>query len=107
MLPPSGLSYIFPLPLFTSSAESTALSYSQLPATELLVLLSFVFLLNVVRLVADYVLHAGIIAETILGSVYGTPLAAILPEAWETTFTALGYLGLIGLVFEGKSVCST
>ncbi|KAI0747427.1 hypothetical protein BC629DRAFT_1298597 [Irpex lacteus] len=101
MLPPSGLSYIFRLPLFTSSAESTALSYSQLPATELLVLLSFLFLLNVVRLVGDYVLHAGIIAEIILGSVYGTPLAAILPEAWETTFTALGYLGLIGLVFEG------
>ncbi|KAI0808920.1 Sodium/hydrogen exchanger family-domain-containing protein [Irpex lacteus] len=89
MLPPSGLSYIFPL------------SYSQLPATELLVLLSFVILLNVVRLVADYVLHAGIIAEIVLGSIYGTPLAAILPEAWETTFTALGYLGLIGLVFEG------
>ncbi|KAI0755464.1 hypothetical protein BC629DRAFT_1684279 [Irpex lacteus] len=101
MLPPSGLSYIFRLPVFTSSVESTALSYSQLPATELLVLLSFVFLLNVVRLVADYVLHAGIIAEIILGSVYGTPLGAILPEAWETTFTALGYLGLIGLVFEG------
>ncbi|KAI0084196.1 hypothetical protein BDY19DRAFT_1096590 [Irpex rosettiformis] len=101
---PSGLSYIFRLPLSifsSSSASSESLSYSQPPATDLLVLLSFLFLLNVVKVAANYVLNAGIIAEIILGAVYGTPLSAILPQSWEVSFTALGYLGLIGLVFEG------
>ncbi|KAK7687091.1 hypothetical protein QCA50_009592 [Cerrena zonata] len=36
-----------------------------------------------------------------LGTIYGTPLAAILPQDWESTFTAMGYLGLVGIVFEG------
>lgn len=69
---------------------------------ELLVLVSFLFLLNVARTVTDYFLHGGIIAEIVLGMVYGRPLAGILPASWEETFTVLGYLGLIGIVFEGK-----
>ena len=102
----SSLLYIFPFPaLFTSSNEQ-ALAYSQPPATELLILLSFLFLLNVVRIIADYLAHAGIIAELCLGIVYGTPLAGILPQAWEACFTALGYLGLIGIVFEGEWLVS-
>ena len=102
--PPSGFSYIFRFPPFSfaSGSSDVALSYSQPPATELLVLLSFLFLLNVAKVVADYVLHAGIIAEIVLGAVYGSPLGAILPQSWEVSFTAMGYLGLIGLVFEGK-----
>ena len=53
---------------------------------------------------ADYYLYAGIVAELILGMIYGRPLANILPADWESTFTVLGYLGLIGIVFEG--ICS-
>lgn len=66
-----------------------------------MILLSFLFFLNVARAVADYYLYAGIIVEIILGMVYGEPLAGILPTDWEGIFTVLGYLGLIGIVFEG------
>jgi hypothetical protein len=34
--------------------------------------------------------------------VYGRPLADILDQDWEATFTAVGYLGLIVLVLEGE-----
>lgn len=34
--------------------------------------------------------------------IYGAPLADILLEEWESTFTALGYVGLIILVLEGR-----
>ena len=83
------------------SVSENAFPYSQPPLTELLVLLSFLYLLNVVRVGADYFLHAGVVAMIALGTIYGTPLAAILPQDWESTFTAIGYLGLVGIVFEG------
>ena len=57
--------------------------------------------LNAIRVVADYLVHAGVVAEIALGIIYGSPLASLLPLEWETTFTALGYLGLILVVFEG------
>ena len=65
-------------------------------------MLSFLFLLNVLRIAADFLFNGGVIAEIALGVVYGAPLANILSAQWETTFTVLGYLGLIGLVFEGQ-----
>lgn len=80
--------------------------YRSFPFTEpslvrLLVLGSFLYLLNVIRILGDYVLYAGLIAEMGLGIVYGSPLANILSYEWETTFNILGYLGLILIVFEG------
>ncbi|KAM5540608.1 hypothetical protein V8D89_005639 [Ganoderma adspersum] len=77
------------------------LSYAEPSLVHLLVLGSFLYLLNAVRVVADHVLYAGLVAEIALGIVYGSPLANILPVDWENTFTALGYLGLILVVFEG------
>ncbi|EKM59034.1 uncharacterized protein PHACADRAFT_25162 [Phanerochaete carnosa HHB-10118-sp] len=96
------LLYIYSFPFFSSnSADDDSFPYREPGVIELLVLSSFLFLLNVVRVVADHFLHAGIIAEIILGMVYGEPIAGILPTDWEGTFTVLGYLGLIGIVFEG------
>ena len=96
------LSYIYPFPLQTSlvleSRDSRAFPYDQPPATQLLVILSFIYILNVSRKVADFALHGGIIAEIAVGMVYGAPLANILAPSWQETFTVLGYLGLIGIV---------
>lgn len=77
------------------------LSYQEPSLVHLLVVGSFLYLLNVARVVADHLLYAGLVAEIALGIVYGSPLANTLPVEWETTFTALGYLGLILVVFEG------
>lgn len=97
------LLYIFSFPLLSSpSSSDSSFPYEQPRVVQLLILLSLLFFLNVVRVVADYFLHAGIIAEIALGMIYGEPLAGIIPTDWEATFSVLGYLGLIGLVFEGR-----
>ncbi|KAI0077066.1 Sodium/hydrogen exchanger [Panus rudis PR-1116 ss-1] len=83
------------------STSADAFAYSEPSIIHLLVLLSFIYLLNVVRVGADYFLHAGIVASIAMGMIYGTPLAAIIPEEWESMFTVIGYLGLMGIVFEG------
>ncbi|TBU61207.1 hypothetical protein BD310DRAFT_213478 [Dichomitus squalens] len=78
-----------------------ALPYEEPQLVDLLVIASFLYLLNVIRVVADYLLHAGIIAEITFSIIYGFPVANLLPIEWEATFTALGYLGLVLVVFEG------
>lgn len=80
---------------------SSFFPYSQPSLPDLLIIASFIYLLNVVRIAADLALHAGIVAELFLGMVYGSPLAGILPWSWETTFIVMGYLGLVLIVFEG------
>ena len=80
-----------------------ALPYHEPTLIQLLVLASFLYLCNIARIVTDYFLYAGIVAEITLGIVYGSPLANLLPADWEHTFTALGYLGLILVVFEGTT----
>ncbi|PRP89080.1 hypothetical protein PROFUN_01800 [Planoprotostelium fungivorum] len=69
--------------------------------TSLLILLSFLLTLNLSRVFFDTFLCAGIIGELIVGMIYGTPLLNLLGGDWQTAFQALGYLGLISIVFEG------
>ncbi|OSX60686.1 hypothetical protein POSPLADRAFT_1147337 [Postia placenta MAD-698-R-SB12] len=83
---------------------SSFFPYSQPSLPDLLIIASFIYLLNVVRIAADLALHAGIVAELFLGMVYGSPLAGILPWSWETTFIVMGYLGLVLIVFEGDNL---
>ncbi|EIW62307.1 Sodium/hydrogen exchanger [Trametes versicolor FP-101664 SS1] len=79
----------------------TSLPYEEPSLIRLLVFSSFLYLLNLARIAADFLLHGGIVAEIALGIIYGSPLAALLPIEWEETFTVLGYLGLILVVFQG------
>ena len=39
-----------------------------------------------------------------MGIIYGTPLANILEKDWQETFLALGYVGLILIIFEGTII---
>ncbi|KAK0969987.1 hypothetical protein LTS01_015972 [Friedmanniomyces endolithicus] len=50
---------------------------------------------------AAKIIRAGILGPIIAGIIYGAPLANILPTEWQNTFLALGYIGLILLIFEG------
>lgn len=66
-----------------------------------MVLLGFYFCLQLARIIADYVLSAGLLGEIAVGIIFGGPLAGILPESWEETWLTVGYLGLILIVFTG------
>lgn len=74
-------------------------AYEEPSLSRLLTLLSFLYLLQVARHVANKLVGAGLLGEIALGIVYST--ANILPGAWEETFLVLGYLGLVLIVFEG------
>lgn len=76
-----------------------SLLYHEPDVVSLLVLSSFLYLLNVARVVFDSLIGAGLIGEIALGIVYEQ--AGILPEAWREFLLVLGYLGLVLIVFEG------
>ncbi|THY99905.1 CPA2 familytransporter [Aureobasidium pullulans] len=67
----------------------------------ILVLISFFFFLSLAEWLSSIVFRAGIIGPIIVGIIYGMPLADILLEVWQETFLAIGYIGLIFIIFEG------
>jgi Kef-type K+ transport system membrane component KefB len=64
-------------------------------------LISFFFFLCLAEWLSSIVFRAGIIGPIIVGIIYGMPLADILLEVWQETFLAIGYIGLILIIFEG------
>ncbi|KIM28947.1 hypothetical protein M408DRAFT_15995 [Serendipita vermifera MAFF 305830] len=78
-----------------------AIPFIEPSTSETLVLSSFFVLLQVARIITHKILKVEIIGYIIVGVIYGAPIANILLLAWQETFMAIGYLGLILLVFEG------
>lgn len=94
--------------MLTSSLSTTVTSMPYLPyhepgITTILSLTSFLLLLNGVRHVLDHFLYCGLIGEILIGIIWGLPVGgtAWLTQGMQETIQAFGYLGLIGLVFEG------
>jgi Kef-type K+ transport system membrane component KefB len=81
--------------------KSTFLPYETPSIIQLLTLGSFLVLLPAFKLIFQRLVFAGILGPLVLGIIYGVPLANILTHEWQETFLALGYLGLILLIFEG------
>lgn len=79
------------------------LAYEEPGITVILSLTSFLLLLNGSRYVLDRLLYCGLIGEILIGIIWGLPVGGIawLTEGMQETIQAFGYLGLIGLVFEG------
>lgn len=77
--------------------------YHEPSTAQLLILISFFYLLNLFGWIAQSLLSAGLLGQILLGIIYGTPLAGWLLESWEDALVGIGYVGLLLLVFEGKS----
>ena len=79
------------------------LPYEEPGITTILSLTSFIILLSITRYILDHLLYCGIIGEILIGIIWGLPVGGIswLTAGTQSTIQALGYLGLIGLVFEG------
>ncbi|KAL2429325.1 hypothetical protein ABEF95_003440 [Exophiala dermatitidis] len=90
-----------------------ALPYEEPGIVTILIQASFLLALNIVNTVLDNVFYCGLVGQVLIGMAWGTPGAKILSRQFEEVATQLGYLGLIGIVFEGglstssKSVQST
>ncbi|PQE30139.1 Na+ H+ antiporter protein [Rutstroemia sp. NJR-2017a WRK4] len=74
------------------------------PALSIILPLStFIVLLNLARNILDHALYCGLIGEIIIGILFGLPTSGtlLLSQPIQETVQCLGYLGLVGLVFEG------
>jgi Kef-type K+ transport system membrane component KefB len=69
----------------------------------ILPLSTFIVLLNLARNLLDHALYCGLIGEIIIGILFGLPTSGtlLLSQPIQETVQCLGYLGLVGLVFEG------
>lgn len=72
---------------------------------QILVLISFFFFLSLAEWISAHLIKAGIIGPIFIGIIYGQPLANILDHTWQETFLAVGYIGLILIIFEGGLTC--
>jgi Kef-type K+ transport system membrane component KefB len=77
------------------------LQYHEADTISILVLLSFFFFLSSVGWVFNKAIRAGLIGQIIMGILYGAPAGNILDIEWQETFMALGYIGLILIIFGG------
>lgn len=72
-----------------------------LAVVEILIIISFFFLLSLAEWISAKIIRAGIIGQIAVGIIYGKPLADILEYPWQKTFLVVGYVGLILIIFEG------
>ncbi|KAL2017336.1 hypothetical protein VTK56DRAFT_2309 [Thermocarpiscus australiensis] len=77
------------------------LAYHEPNIVSILTLISFFLLLAIAEWLAGRVVRASLIGDIVVGLIYGAPLGNILAPSWQETFLALGYLGLVSIIFEG------
>lgn len=83
------------------AANDGFLSYHEPTIVQILVLFSFFLFLSFGEWFSAKVFRAGLIGQIVVGLIYGMPLGNIIPVAWQEAFVALGYIGLILVIFEG------
>ncbi|KAK1827295.1 Hsp70 ATPase ssc1 [Podospora conica] len=83
------------------NASARFLAYHEPNIVDILTLISFFFFLSISGWIAGKTVHADLIGHIVLGLVYGVPLGNILGVDWQETFLALGYIGLILIIFKG------
>ncbi|GAA5891857.1 hypothetical protein JCM8208_002914 [Rhodotorula glutinis] len=83
-----------------STAPAGTLLYHEPGFVDLAIVLSFLYLAQVARNIANRLVGAGLLGEVAVGVVFG-PVAKILDIAWMQTFLVVGYIGLVLIVFEG------
>ncbi|OCF71468.1 hypothetical protein I204_07526 [Kwoniella mangroviensis CBS 8886] len=79
----------------------SSFTYHEPSIVQLLILSSWIYLLNLLGWISQHLLSAQLLGQILIGIIYGTPLAGWLEESWEEAFVALGYVGLLLIVFEG------
>jgi Kef-type K+ transport system membrane component KefB len=90
----------------TATATAAALQYKEPDIRSVLILSSFLLLLNLVSSILDNVCYCGLVGQVLLGMAWGSPGAKWLSSSLEEAATQLGYLGLIAIVFEGGLAAS-
>ena len=82
---------------------TTYLPYHEPTIVIILIQSSFLLVLNALNSIFDSLIYCGLLAQVVVGVAWGTPGGNILGAEFEKVVVDLGYLGLILLVYEGKS----
>lgn len=85
----------------STTADADALPYEEPSIVTILVLTSFLLLLNVVNYIVDRITYVGLLGQIFLGIAWGSPGGKFVGQDAETVIVNLGYLGLLLLVYEG------
>ncbi|KIV91484.1 hypothetical protein PV10_06019 [Exophiala mesophila] len=89
-----------------STPDEAALPYHEPGIVTILILGSFLLLLNAANHIIDKILYCGLLAQLFLGIGWGTPGANWLGREFEHVAVNLGYLGLLLIVYEGGLMTS-
>lgn len=88
--------------LSRSQSTEASLPYHEPAVEQILIQVSFLFLLHLANWALDRLVYCGLVGQILVGVAWGTPGIKLLSVESEDTFVQLGYLGLILLVFEGE-----
>ncbi|WWC69083.1 uncharacterized protein I206_103019 [Kwoniella pini CBS 10737] len=79
----------------------SSFTYHEPSIVQLLILSSWLYLLNLSGWISQHVLSAQLLGQILIGIIYGEPLAGWSSESRQEAFIAVGYVGLLLIVFEG------
>lgn len=85
------------------ASSQDALAYHEPGIQIILMQSSFLLVLNWVNALLDKLIYCGLIGQLLIGMAWGVPGANWLGLDVQKTVQQLGYLGLLLLVYEGKS----
>ena len=81
-----------------------SLPYHEPDIQTILILVSFIILLNLINHALDKILYCGLLGQVVLVIVWGTPGSKLLSLGAEELIVNLGYLGLLLIVYGGGPV---
>jgi hypothetical protein len=85
-----------------ASSENTAsLPYHEPGIVTILIISSFMLLLNAVNYVLDRIVYCGLVGQLFIGIAWGMPGTNWLSADLQHSIVQLGYIGLILIVYEG------
>ncbi|KAG7137495.1 hypothetical protein HYQ45_005159 [Verticillium longisporum] len=79
----------------------SSLAYHEPHITTIVILCSFLLLLNIINYALDRIVYCGLIGQVLLGIAWGTPGFQWLERDLENAAMQLGYIGLLLIVYEG------
>lgn len=86
----------------SSSEGTSSLPYHEPGIVTILIISSFLLLLNVVNYILDRLVYCGLVGQLFIGVAWGMPGADWLSHELQHSIVQLGYIGLILIVYEGQ-----
>ena len=83
--------------------STASLPYEEPGIVTILIITSFLLLLNAVNYVLNRLVFCGLVGQLFVGIAWGMPGANWLSAELQHSIVQLGYIGLILIVYEGEN----